>query len=212
MIIVGAGGFAVELLTVIKEQFNSEEIFFFEEEKYSDQRSLFNQYPVLKTKEELGKHFEKNQNDFVLGLGNPEVREKMEAISIQQGGKIASAISKHAIIGEEEVLIGKGTCILPGAIVSNRTKIGNSCLIYYQVCITHDVKIGDYVELSPGAKLLGNCSIGNYCQIGAGAIILPNVIVGDNSIIGAGAVVRKNVPSNTMYAGVPASFRKKLND
>jgi len=45
--------------------------------------------------------------------------------------------------------------------------------------------------------------------IGAGAIILPGVTVGENAVVAAGAVVNKDVPSNTVVAGIPA---KKVKD
>lgn len=34
-------------------------------------------------------------------------------------------------------------------------------------------------------------------------MILPGVTIGDNSIIGAGSIVNKDIPSNTVAAGVP---------
>lgn len=46
--------------------------------------------------------------------------------------------------------------------------------------------------------------------IGAGAIILPSVTVGGNSVVAAGAVVTKEVPDNTVVAGVPAKIVKDL--
>jgi acetyltransferase-like isoleucine patch superfamily enzyme len=46
--------------------------------------------------------------------------------------------------------------------------------------------------------------------IGAGATILPGVTVGENSIVAAGAVVNKNVPANTVVAGVPAKVIKNI--
>lgn len=42
--------------------------------------------------------------------------------------------------------------------------------------------------------------------IGAGAIILPGVTVGENAIVGAGSVVTRDVPDNTVVAGVPAKL------
>ena len=47
--------------------------------------------------------------------------------------------------------------------------------------------------------------------IGAGATILPGVTIGRNSVVAAGAVVNKDVPANTVVAGVPARVIKQLN-
>jgi acetyltransferase-like isoleucine patch superfamily enzyme len=44
-------------------------------------------------------------------------------------------------------------------------------------------------------------------SIGSGAVVVAGVTIGENAIVGAGAVVTRDVPSNTIVAGVPA---KKL--
>ncbi len=46
--------------------------------------------------------------------------------------------------------------------------------------------------------------------LGAAVIILPGVTVGENSIVAAGAVVNKDVPPNTIVAGVPAKVIKEI--
>lgn len=47
--------------------------------------------------------------------------------------------------------------------------------------------------------------IGKNCFIGVGSIILPGVRIGDEVIIGAGSVVTRDIPSNTMAVGNPAT-------
>jgi len=47
-------------------------------------------------------------------------------------------------------------------------------------------------------------------SIGSSATILCGVTIGENAIVGAGAVVTKDVPDNTIVAGVPAKIIKKL--
>jgi len=47
--------------------------------------------------------------------------------------------------------------------------------------------------------------------IGAGATILPGVTVGRNSVVAAGALVNRDVPPNTVVAGVPARVIKHLD-
>lgn len=48
------------------------------------------------------------------------------------------------------------------------------------------------------------------CWIGANATILPGVTISENSVVAAGAVVTKNVPANTVVAGIPAKVIKKI--
>ena len=46
--------------------------------------------------------------------------------------------------------------------------------------------------------------------IGAAATILPGITIGENSVVAAGAVVTRDVPPNTIVAGVPARVVKSL--
>lgn len=48
--------------------------------------------------------------------------------------------------------------------------------------------------------------------VGIGATILLGVTVGENSIVGAGSVVTKDVPDNTIVAGNPARFIKRIDE
>lgn len=58
--------------------------------------------------------------------------------------------------------------------------------------------------------ILKSVKIRRNAWIGAGATVCPGVTIGENSIIGAGSVVTKDVPSNTVYAGVSAKFIKNI--
>lgn len=77
-------------------------------------------------------------------------------------------------------------------------KMGRNCKVYQQVTIgySHELRapvIGDNVEVCCGAKVIGG------------------ITIGDNVLIGANAVVVKDVPSNSVVAGVPARIIKHLD-
>lgn len=46
--------------------------------------------------------------------------------------------------------------------------------------------------------------------LGAGAMIMPGITIGENAVVSAGAVVTKDVPPNTVVAGVPAKIIKNI--
>lgn len=52
--------------------------------------------------------------------------------------------------------------------------------------------------------------IGNNVWIGASVTVVPGVRIGDGSIVGAGAVVTRDVPPNTIVAGVPARIIRPI--
>ncbi len=74
--------------------------------------------------------------------------------------------------------------------------------------ITHDMSgnmlstmlFGDPNRISFRAPI----KIGSNVFIGAGVTILPGVTIGNNVIVGAASVVTKDIPSNSVVAGVPA--------
>lgn len=49
-------------------------------------------------------------------------------------------------------------------------------------------------------------------SIGSSSTILCGITVGENAIVGAGAVVTKDVPPNTIVAGVPAKILKETKN
>src|SRR5579863_1369930 len=54
--------------------------------------------------------------------------------------------------------------------------------------------------------------IGKGVWIAAGATIIGGVTVGENSVIAAGSVVTKDIPANSLAAGVPARVTRSLDD
>lgn len=50
----------------------------------------------------------------------------------------------------------------------------------------------------------GGIEIGDNVMIGAGSRILPDVRIGSNVIIAAGSIVTKDIPDNSVAAGIPA--------
>lgn len=70
----------------------------------------------------------------------------------------------------------------------------------------------NFREKIPDLGLYGKIEVGNNCYIGANVILLPNVSIGDNCIISAGAVVTKDIPPNSIAAGVPARVIGNIED
>jgi len=210
MLIVGAKGFAKEVLEIFHQKDETRNLCFYDDVSSNIPDFLYNQFKILKTEEEAREYFEMTSNEFVLGIGNPKLRIKLTEKFQNLGGKLTSSISRFAEIGSFGIEIGEGCNILGGVKISNDVTIGQGTIIYYNSIITHDVTIGEFCEVSPGATLLGRCEIGKFVKIGAGAIIFPDVKIGDNCVIAAGAVVRNDIPDNTMAAGIPAEIKKTL--
>lgn len=210
MLIIGAKGFAKEVLQVFLDTSFSGKIAFYDDVNDDVSGLLFNQFPILKNEDEVVDFFKENGNGFTLGIGSPVLRYKLYKKISGLEGDLVSSISPLAQIGGFDVRIGTGSNVLSQAVFSNSSQIGMGCIVYYNVVVTHDCVVGDFVELSPNVILLGRCTVGSFSQIGANVTILPDVKIGENVIVGAGSVVTKDIPDNSLAVGSPAKVIKNL--
>lgn len=210
MLIIGAKGFAKEVLEILQQRGEIQNLCFYDDVNKDTPKILYNIFPVLNNLEQAIAHFNSIGSHFALGIGKPRLRFQLYQKFTSSGGLLTSTISKNAEIGSFNIKIGEGCNILGGVKISNDVSIGRGTMIYYNSIITHDVAIGEFCEIAPSVKLLGRCTVGDFVQIGAGAIIFPDVVVGNGVIIGAGSVVRQDVPDHVMVAGVPARIKKRL--
>jgi len=109
------------------------------------------------------------------------------------GGKVLALLCREMpalYIYTKEV--GPGLFIQHGfSTVIAAAKIGENCWINQQVTIGF-------------SNPTDRPTIGNNVQISAGAKVIGKVRIGDNSKVGANAVVVKDVPADTTVVGVPA--------
>ena len=88
--------------------------------------------------------------------------------------------------------------------------IGDRVAIGHQVMIlTTSHGIGPHGQRAAAPEVRPVC-IGSGAWLGARSTILPGVTIGPGAIIAAGAVVTRDVPANTMVAGIPARVIKSL--
>jgi sugar O-acyltransferase (sialic acid O-acetyltransferase NeuD family) len=210
MLVIGSKGFAKELLEVLHHNDNLENLVFFDNINKDITGKVYDTFTILKTIEEAQNYFKNVTNEFVIGIGNPVLREKVYHQFINLGGVCKTIISNNAKVGFYENEVGTGSIIMTDTIITSNVKIGIGCLINKQVVVSHDINIGDFTEISPGTKIGGNVVIGNLTFIGMNATILPKITIGNNVIIAAGSVVTKDIPDNCMVAGVPAVIKKQL--
>ncbi|BDQ02752.1 acyltransferase [Ignavibacterium sp.] len=129
--------------------------------------------------------------------------------------------------------IGDNTKIGTFVEIQKNATIGKNCKISSHTFICEGVHIGDGVfvghnvtfindklprAVNPDGSMqteadwkLEETFVKNGASIGSSATIMCGVTIGENAIVGAGAVVTKDVPPNTVVAGVPAKVIKKLS-
>ena len=114
---------------------------------------------------------------------------------------------------EGEVRLGAKSVMGQECTISSfqRVEIGRECIIADRVMLI-DFDHG-VVEVERPIRFQGiykrDVKVGHNVWMGYGAAVLRGATIGDNSIIGTYAVVTKDIPPNSVAAGVPAKVIRK---
>ncbi len=167
-------------------------------------------------------------------LNDPEYPQIGEAVNRTFG--LAARMNAASNVSEVRALLGEiiGTPVDASTTVFPPfyTNVGRNITLGKNVFINHacsfldlggitiedDVMIGPRVNITSENHPVDPVSrktlvpsevvVKKNAWIGAGATLLPGVTIGENSVVAAGAVVHKDVPPNTVVAGVPAKVLK----
>ncbi|WP_234571146.1 DapH/DapD/GlmU-related protein [Rhodohalobacter sp. 614A] len=180
--------------------------------------------------------FERLKAGKMISMDDPDYTKIREEVNrtIELSGKLNASknideVRKFLgeIIGEE---VDESTTVFPPFYtnVGKAIRLGKNVFINHAcsfldlggITIEDDVMIGPRVNITSEnhpvevtnrkTMVPGSVLIKRNAWIGAAATILPGITIGENSVVAAGAVVTKDIPANTVVAGVPAKVMKEL--
>ena len=201
--IVGAGGFAREVLTLIKDinkVENKYEIVGFVD---NNKEQIIHGLPVIGNDEEVNQS--KEPLSLVIAVGEPNKKERICRKFTNSLISFPELVHPSVIIGDtQSVSIGKGCIICAGCILTTDIKLGEFVTLNLQCTVGHDTVLGAYSSYMPTVNISGEVATGKSVYVGTGAKIINQVEIGEHTIVGAGAVVAKSLPANCTAVGVPA--------
>ena len=203
--VLGAGPQARVLEDLVRACGNLELIGFIDvSDERHHLRKVGERYPVYEL-DRLDEHVgpEPGGVSVVIGTAIPQWRRRLIELVGQRQLRLKSLVYPGTIIGEDTAL-GDGIIVMPGIIIGPGATLGNHVIINNAATVDHDTVLGENVTLGPGVHLAGEVVVRRDTFIGIGAACPPGVTIGANCNIGAGSVVIKDIPDNTIAAGVPA--------
>lgn len=198
-VIVGAGGFGIEVLDYAEAAGMT--VRGFVDDDADALAGLGGDMPPA-----LGSitDFEVREGDLALvAVGTPAARKAVAERLAARGVELGTLIHPDSTVSARAEL-GAGTIITPYVIVSGATVVGRNVLFNGYASLGHHGRVGDHCVLGPYASVNGHVTLGAEVNIGAHGVFVPGVTVGERAVVGAGAVVSKDVLSDQVVVGIPA--------
>lgn len=210
IIILGTGGNSIDILDTVNDLNKLASTQLFERIGFLDDNKdhLNKNIHGIKVFGSLGDA--KNFHDayFINGIGNERNYLQKEAIIGKTNiplDRFITIIHPTASISRLSSL-GLGVVVFQNVTITSNVKIGNHAIILPNSIVSHDAVIGDYATVAGGVCISGGVIIGKSCYLGTNSSIIGGITIGDNSLIGMGSVVLESVPANSVFVGNPAKF------
>jgi sugar O-acyltransferase (sialic acid O-acetyltransferase NeuD family) len=216
--IIGAGGFAREVMPIAQEciaqkfsHVSSEKVRIVFVETMPSAK-LVNDYEVMSEADFC--NYECNEKLFNIAIGSSQSRKDVSDRLIAMNCAPISIFGSSARMYDANSL-GVGATICDNVIITSNAKIGDFFQANIYSYVAHDCVIGDFVTFAPRVSCNGNVHIEDFAYIGTGAVIKQGttskpIVIGRGATVGMGAVVTKNVAPYTTVVGNPAKlFERK---
>ena len=202
LIIIGAGGFALEIIDLVEAINKSSKIYkiigLLDDNKKT---SNYDNYKILGPFSD----FDKYQNQyFVLALSNPSLRHKIYNKLKETNKKMINLVHPNTEISNYVNLVEDASIVINyGSQISSHALIEEGVIIDSHSYVGHGTTIKSFTTIYPGTKISGDVIINEFVQIGLGSNIIQGIHIGNNSTIGAGSTVIRNIPRDVVAVGVP---------
>ena len=193
-IIVGTGGFALELFDLLSDCGNVVTGFI----GPRSERNLPVQW--------IGDDSELERLEpttVYVAIGDPQTRCRVSARVRSEGHALRSFVHPNAWVASSATL-ADGVLIYPNSTVHAGSALSSGVVVISNASVGHETRLGAYCNVGPGVSLGGCGVIGECSYFGIGSSTLENLHVIAGVTIGAGATVVRSIDEPGCYVGTPA--------
>lgn len=197
LILVGGGGFALELFSYISDEKLKNLLTNIKIKGVLDGSSkceLCKKEPSVKYLGDIA-NYTVQKNDFgIIAVGNSlarkELFETLNEISLPLFTYVHSSSSVAS-----NAKIGNGVFVGPHSIISAHSIVSDNVAMNVYSGVGHGAIVGKNSVMSPYSVINGGCELGEGVFLGSRVTLNPNIQIGSYSTIDSGSIIRENISS-----------------
>ncbi len=114
--------------------------------------------------------FVSGDSEFIVAIGNNEVRMRLLAALEAAGAALAVLIHPRAYVSDT-ACIAAGSIVMPMAVVNSNTAVGQGCIVDCGAIVDHNCEIGDGIHIRPGAIVRPRTALAAGTIVSAGEVV-----------------------------------------
>lgn len=169
-------------------------------------------YEILCSFEDLFSRKSLQGLNFLLTMGDSKIRTELSKKIMDKGGFVPTLIHPTSVVSKFAKISDIGVYISAFSFVQADSSVGENTVILSHVNISHTTHIGKGCFIAGGAIIGAYTNMEDNVFIGQGALSISGKVatVGQGAYVGARSLLTKDVPANTVVAGIPAKVIRSL--
>ena len=195
LILVGGGGFALEIYTYLLEEISNQTLTDLTIKGVLDKSSnceLLEKHPELQYLGDIDEYVREDRDVALIAVGNAvgrrNIAQKLKVICLP----LYTYVHSSAYLSSA-AKVGGGVFIAPHCIVSAHSHINDNVALNVYCGVGHGATIGQCSVMSPYSVINGDCELGEAVFLGSRVTLNPKIKVGSFSLIDAGCILRADI-------------------